>query len=416
MKHAWIISCGTELTLGHTVDTNAPWLASKLAAIGISTKQIVTVPDVADAITDILQQASQACDVILMTGGLGPTDDDLTRQALADAAGVPLELDQPSLDRLRNFFAERKREMPERNKVQAMIPRSGQALLNDLGTAPGIVIQLRDTPCYALPGVPFEMEAMFSRQVAPRLKAVAEGHVLLSRHLHCFGLGESDIGERISDLMAPGRNPMVGTSADIGLIDVRLSAGAETAAAAKTLLDKSEQEIRTRLGDIIFGRDEQTLSSVVGELLIKTSATVSTAESCTGGLIGKLLTEVPGSSSYYLGGVVAYANQVKHDLLGVPRELLEEHGAVSPQVARQMVEGAGTRCQSDYALSITGIAGPAGGSAEKPVGLVYIGLLSPGGVSVKECRFGSETPRHVIRIRAARTALHLLRRALLSET
>ena len=416
MKHAWIISCGTELTLGQTVDTNAAWLARKLAELGISTKQIVIVPDAADTIADILQQAAQACDVTLMTGGLGPTEDDLTRQALADAAGVPLELDRPSLDRLRTFFAERNREMPERNKVQAMIPRSGQALPNGLGTAPGIAIKLLDTPCYALPGVPFEMEAMFSRQVAPRLKAEAEGHVLLCRHLHCFGLGESDIGERISDLMAPGRNPMVGTSADIGLVDIRLSAGAETPAAAKALLDKSEQEIRTRLGDIVFGRDEQTLPSVVGELLITASATVSTAESCTGGLIGELLTEVPGSSSYYLGGVVAYANQVKQDLLGVPRELLDEHGAVSSLVALKMAEGVSTRCHSDYAISVTGIAGPAGGSAEKPIGLVYIGLLSPGCVSGKECRFGSDTPRHVIRIRAARTALHLLHRALLTVT
>ncbi len=187
-----------------------------------------------------------------MTGGLGPTEDDRTRQALAEAAGVPLELDQSSLDWLRAFFAERKRQMPERNKIQAMIPRTGQALPNKLGTAPGIVIRLKDTPCYVLPGVPFEMKAMFAEQVAPRLRAAAAGRVLLTRYLHCFGLGESDIGERIHDLMAPGCNPIVGTSADIGLIDIRLTAGADTPEAAKTLLDETEQEIRTRLGENSF--------------------------------------------------------------------------------------------------------------------------------------------------------------------
>jgi nicotinamide-nucleotide amidase len=271
------------------------------------------------------------------------------------------------------------------------------------------MLEVEGTPCYALPGVPFEMKAMFAQEVAPRLQAVAEGHVLLTRYLHCFGRAEADIGEDIRDLMAAGRNPSVGTSADAGVIGIRITAAAETRAAAESMLGDLERDVRDRLGETVFGRGAETLPSVVGQLLAAVSRTVSTAESCTGGLIGELLTDVAGSSRYYVGGVVAYADEVKQRLLGVPRALLEEHGAVSEPVARAMAEGARSRLSSDYALSVTGIAGPEGGGPEKPIGLVYIGLASPASVSVQECRFGRGTMRQVVRARAARTALNLLR-------
>jgi nicotinamide-nucleotide amidase len=413
MRHAWIIATGTELALGQTVNTNGAWLAAQLAALGLRTERHVTVADDAVATRDVVLQAAQACDVVVVTGGLGPTDDDLTRQALADAAGVALELHPPSLEHLRAFFAARGREMPERNRVQALVPRGAQVLPNPCGTAPGVRIELHGTPCYALPGVPFEMRAMFAREVAPQLRPAADDAVLLSRRLHTCGLGESDIGMRLEDLMRRGRNPEVGTTAEFGIVGIRINAAAETRAAAEAGLDETEREVRRRLGEVVFGRDEETLASVVGAILLAAGQTLSTAESCTGGMIGALLTDVPGSSRYYHGGVVAYANNAKTNLLGVGTALLAEHGAVSEPAARAMAQGVALAFGTGCGISVTGIAGPDGGTAQKPVGLVYIGLLIPSGVTVQECRFGGDSPRAAIRIRAARTALNLLRLQLL---
>jgi nicotinamide-nucleotide amidase len=413
MQHAWIISVGTELTLGQTVDTNSAWLAARLAAIGIRTLRHVTVPDDDDAIRDALLQAADASDMVLVTGGLGPTDDDLTRPALAEAAGVKLELDEPSLARLRAFFTARNRPMPERNVVQAMVPATGRAILNTCGTAPGLWIRLRGKPCYVMPGVPFEMRTMFEHEIEPALRAAAGGRVLLSRRVNTFGLGESEVGQRIADLMQRGRNPEVGTTVDFGVVAVRINATAPTHSAAEAKLDETEAELRRRLGDVVFGRDNDTLASVVGALLAAAGRTLATAESCTGGLIGALVTDVSGSSAYYRGGAVVYADQAKMDVLGVPADDLGRHGAVSAPVAEAMARGAARVFGADYAVSVTGIAGPTGGTPEKPVGLVYIGLHTQEEVQAREYRFGSDWPRQAIRLRTASTALNLLRLALL---
>lgn len=414
MRYAWVISTGTELALGQTVDTNTAWLAAQLAAIGIRTLRHITVPDDTDATRNVVLQASTACDVILLTGGLGPTDDDLTRQALANATGVPLELHAPSLEHLRAFFAARGREMPPANTVQAMLPQSATALPNTCGTAPGIRIELNGTPCFALPGVPFEMRAMFERHVLPELQRRTTGATLLTCILQTFGLGESDLGERIRDLMARGRNPEVGTTAGFGLVGIRINAAAPTRAAAQALLDDTEAELRARLGSIIFGRDGDTLASVVGAQLIASGQTLSTAESCTGGLIGTLITDIAGSSAYYRGGAITYADDTKVSLLDVDQRTLDEHGAVSERVAEALARGAANRFGTDYAISTTGVAGPSGGTAQKPVGLVFIGLHTPAETTARKCLFGSDAPREAIRLRAARTALnsarlHLLR-------
>ncbi len=409
LQRAWVISIGTELTLGQSVDTNAAWLAEQLAGQGVRCERHVTVPDDLAAIRDTLRQAAGACDLIIATGGLGPTVDDLTREGLAEAAGVRLETDAASVEQIRAFFARRGREMPERNKVQARVPQGGRPIENTCGTAPGILMELNGTPCYALPGVPFEMKTMFTRDVLPHIRAAAAGRVLRQRRLSCFGLGESDIGERLRDLMAPGRNPTIGTTAELGVIGVRINASGESAEAAEALLDEAEAEVRARLGTVVFGREADTLASVVGTQLAARRATLSTAESCTGGLIAKMLTDVPGSSEYFVGGVVAYANELKQRLLGVPAEMLATVGAVSEPVARAMAEGARGAFSSTYALAVTGIAGPAGGTPDKPVGLVFFGLATPTGVSAHEARFGGDAPRDVIRQRAARTALNLLR-------
>jgi nicotinamide-nucleotide amidase len=264
-----------------------------------------------------------------------------------------------------------------------------------------------------MPGVPFEMRAMFTREVAPQLRETTHGAVLLSRRLHTCGLGESDIGARLQDLMQRGRNPEVGTTAEFGIVGIRVNAAAGTRAAAEAGLEEAEREIRRRLGELVLGRDDDTLASAVGVLLVAAHQTLSTAESCTGGMIGSLLTDVPGSSRHYRGGVVAYVNEAKTNLLGVTPALLAEHGAVSEPVARAMAEGAALAFGTGYGISVTGIAGPDGGTALKPVGLVYIGLRTPSGATVQECRFGADSPRAAIRIRAARSALNLLRLNLL---
>lgn len=415
MKSAWVIAIGTELTLGQTVDTNSAWLAERLGALGFRTVRHMTVPDELEATREAVLQAAERCDVIVMSGGLGPTDDDLTRAALAAAAGVPLELHGPSVEHLRAFFAARGREMPARNTVQAMMPRGATVLPNTCGTAPGVMIELHGTPCYSLPGVPFEMRAMFGHEVEPRLRAASGGEILLCRRVHTFGLGESIIGEKIRDLMQRGRNPEVGTTAEFGIVGIRINATGQTPDAAQTMLNRTEAEIRRRLGGVVFGVDEDTLAGVVGGLLSSMGCTVSTAESCTGGLIAALLTDIPGSSRYFTGGIIAYANDAKEKLLGVRGADLATHGAVSAAVACGMADGAAAAFGTDYALSATGIAGPTGGTAAKPVGLVFIGLHGRGHTVAHECRLGSDSPREAVRLRAARTALDLLRRASLTE-
>ncbi|TWT40975.1 Nicotinamide-nucleotide amidohydrolase PncC [Phycisphaerae bacterium RAS1] len=411
MQTAWIISSGSELTLGQSIDTNSAWLSRELAGRGIRPARHITVGDAAADLRDALESAARRADVILLTGGLGPTEDDLTRFVLADIAGAPLELHAASLAQLEAFFAARKRPMPERNRIQAMIPGGARPLPNSCGTAPGIFIELRGTPCFALPGVPFEMRVMFRDQVAAHLDG-SRG-VILSRRLSTYGRGESEIGDAIRDLMARGRNPEVGTTAQLGEIGIRINAAADAVQAALRLLDADEAEVRRRLGELVFGRDEETLAGAVGDLLQKRHATLATAESCTGGMIGQMLTATPGSSAYYLGGVVAYSNEAKERLLDVPRDVLDAHGAVSRPAAEAMAEGARRRFSADFAVSVTGIAGPSGGRPDKPVGLVYLGIAAAEGVAVEEYRFGEDAPRDVIRERAARTALNRLRLALL---
>ena len=412
LNQAWIVSIGAELALGQTVDTNAAWLAAELARLGVRTERHLTVTDDLGTIRDAVTQAADAAEIVLITGGLGPTDDDVTRQALAEAAGEPLVRHAASLEQIRAFFAARGREMIERNAIQAMFPRGAEPIENTCGTAPGIAMSLHDTPVFAMPGVPFEMKTMFERDVAPRIKSGVSAGVILSTVLRCFGLGESDLGERIADLMKRGRNPEIGTTADLGVIGIRINATADSEPSARELLADAEAELRSRLGRHVFGRDDDTLASVVGAVLAKRRQSLSIAESCTGGLIAKLITDVAGSSAYFVGGAVTYSDEMKTSVLGVDPELLEAHGAVSEPVAEAMARGASTKFDTDYAVAVTGIAGPAGGSPDKPVGLVYLAVAEPGTATVRRLLLGADAPRHVIRQRAAMSALDLLRRRL----
>ena len=418
--NAIILSIGDELALGQTVDTNSAWLSAQLAAVGCAVAAHVTVPDDQPAIERALREAAAGCDVLLVSGGLGPTEDDLTRQALAAVLRQPLELNPQWLAELEKFFAQRSRAMPPSNRIQAMIPRTAQMIFNTAGTAAGIRADIRreaSAPCavFVMPGVPKEMKTMFTRDVLPFVKQTSGGAVILSRTLHTFGLGESAVAEKIPQLMTRGRNPSVGTTVSNGVVSLRVNARFGSLAEAREQLEATARACRAALGSLIFGEDEQALQEVVGRMLKSAagSPTVATAESCTGGLLGKMITDVPGSSAYYAFGWVTYANQAKEELLGVSPELLRLHGAVSEPVVLAMAAGARARARSTFALSISGVAGPDGGTPAKPVGTVCIALAHPGGAEARTFLFPGD--REFIRDRSAKMALTLLRYHLLRE-
>ncbi len=409
---AVVISVGTELISGQTVDSNIAYLSRKLAEHGIETDAHFTVGDNLRDIADAISLAAGRAEVVIVTGGLGPTVDDMTRQALADAMGVELVTDTRSLDRIEKFFARRGWKMSDVNRVQAMVPAGAKAIDNDMGTAPGIAASIGRSRIFLLPGVPMEMEAMFANGVCPLLPA-AKG-VVLRHEVHVFGKGESDIGAAVADLMRLQGAVTVGITVHAGMVSLRIASRAADEITARRQIRKIADEIRARLGELVVGEGDDTLSSAVGESLKKRGQTLATAESCTGGFIGKLITDTPGSSSYYLGGAVVYSNKIKSDLLFVEPALIESHGAVSEEVATAMAAGCRRRFGSDWAISVTGIAGPAGGTAEKPVGLVYIAIASPdGGVEVHKNIFPGT--REIVRLRTSQFALNLVRLALLKK-
>jgi nicotinamide-nucleotide amidase len=425
--HAIILSIGDELTLGQTLDTNSAWLAQQLAAIGYKPVAHLTVPDDQTAIRQAFEESVGRCDVLIVSGGLGPTEDDLTRQALAAFLNQPLELNDAALHNVKRFFRLLKRDMPERNAIQAMLPHGTEMIENTAGTAPGIYCNYQSgdqkTLCkiFIMPGVPKEMKIMFERSILPRLKAEAgsagpSSSVILSSTLHTFGLGESAIAEKLGELMRRDRNPSVGTTVADGYVSLRINAYATTREDAGQQLAATEQLCRAALGDLIWGRDDQTLQGVVADLLKQKGKTVTTAESCTGGLLAKFLTDVPGSSAYFKQGYVTYSNHAKSFMLEVPRELIQQHGAVSEPVAGTMAFGARRIADADLALAISGIAGPDGGTPDKPVGTVCIALAAKSGSDsslVRTFRFPGD--REMIRDRSAKMALTMLRFHLLGQ-
>jgi len=407
---AVLIAVGDELVDGTTVDTNTAFIARALKARGIDLVGHLTVPDDRSAVAKAIAQAASNADIAVVTGGLGPTHDDLTRQALADALGVELKLHPPLLEALKEFFASRGKTMSPANEIQAYLPEGAEPLPNPIGTAPGIACKLGRCRIFALPGVPGEMRRMLGEQVLPRLPESRT--VLRTLTIRTFGEGESNLAVRLADLLDRSDRVRIGITASAGVISLRLQARAATAEEAERDLQQLASEIRGRLGDLIFGEGEVTLPEATGMLLRKSKATVAVAESCTGGLLGKLFTSVPGSSDYFLGGIIAYANRIKSEVLGVSEKLLTEYGAVSRQTALAMAAGAKRRLGATWALSTTGIAGPGGGTPEKPVGLVWIALEGPSGAEAFRYRFPGD--RETVRLRAALCALNHLRLALLA--
>jgi nicotinamide-nucleotide amidase len=422
-----ILSVGDELVLGQTVDTNSAWISQQLAAVGCDIGGHATVPDDQAKIEAAIRDCASRADFLIVSGGIGPTEDDLTRQALAAALGVELDLNESWLVRLQEFWSKRGSTMPAINAIQARIPRGATMIENTAGTAAGIRAPLKtgnEKSCevFVVPGVPKEMKAMFLRDVLPHIQVHGGGAVILSRTLHTFGMGESAVAEKLGELMNRRRNPSVGTTVANGIVSLRVNARFPSLAEATKQVDETTASCRAALGDLIFGQDQETLPHVVATLLTSADRklTVTTAESCTGGLLAKMLTDLPGSSRYFQQGWVTYSNLAKYDRLGVPTDVINVYGAVSEPVVEAMAKNARRLSQSEFSLAISGIAGPDGGSATKPVGTVCIALGYPDPVNKQQTLVNKRTfnlfgDREMIRDRAAKMALTMLRFHLLGK-
>jgi nicotinamide-nucleotide amidase len=410
---AEVVSVGTELLLGQIVDTNAAYIAGVLSELGISLYRRSTVGDNMDRLLAALKLALEESDVVITIGGLGPTLDDITRDGLALAFGDTLVPNEKIASGLRAFFQSRGLQLLESNLRQAMVPTHGRAIDNPNGTAPGLLFEKDGKIGIALPGPPNEFIPMVDNEVAPYLRTkTGNTGTIRSLVLRVAGIGESAVEDRVKDLMLDA-NPTVAPYAKVGEVHLRVTAKADTPEQAEALIAERAAQVRARLGQAIYGENDDPIEKAVVDLLAARSQTVSTAESCTGGMVAQRITDVAGSSAVFVGGVVAYSNAVKTALVGVPEEMLERAGAVSTEVGQALAEGARERFGTDYGIGITGVAGPGGGTAAKPVGLVYIAVAYPGGCDVEKSNFiGS---RQIVRHRSAQTALNMLRLRILQS-
>ncbi len=409
---AVILSIGDEVLSGEVADTNAAWLAERLLGLGVEVIAHTVVGDVEEHIVQSLRYHARRVNLIVASGGLGPTHDDLTRHCAAKAANVRLELHEESLAAIEERFRRWGRPMPAQNRIQAMVPAGAEVLPNTEGTAPGFVVRIGDAYAAFVPGVPREMKAMFDKALAPLILALPiERRAVRIARLHTFGIPESQADQKLGALMHRGANPLVGLRVSGGVVSIKVVATGQDDASAGNILAPVLATIRERFGEAIFGEDGDTLELAVARLLEQRGNTLAVAESCTGGLIGHLLTNVPGISRFLLEDLVTYSNAAKTELLGVRADTIQAVGAVSEEVARAMAEGVRRRARADIGLSTTGIAGPDGGSAEKPVGLVYIGLATDAGTGVERLQLVGA--RELIKDRAAKFALNILRLHLL---
>lgn len=412
MKTVSIAAVGDELLNGQRVDTNSSWLQGRLLGLGFQTRQVVLVPDEVELIAAALHQISSISDVVIVTGGLGPTEDDLTRHALAQILGEPLEFREDLWQVIEEYFRRQGLPAALTNQVQARLPRGTRAIPNSRGTAFGIAAEKEGKRYFCLPGVPREMMVMFDDYVAPELAAGGADEVVVMSKVRCYGVAEAVIAEKLGDLMRRGRNPLINSTVEEGDILLHIIAWAKDKTEAEKMIAADRELLCRLLGDAVYGFDEQTLPEVVGGLLKEKGFKLAAAESCTGGMLAKMITDIAGSSEYFLGGWVTYSNEAKIRDLGVPAGLIREYGAVSEPVAAAMAEGAGRKSGAQAAVGISGIAGPGGGTPQKPVGMVCIGLYFDGKTEVRTFRF-SPVGRDWVRRRACLTALNWLRLLLL---
>jgi nicotinamide-nucleotide amidase len=408
-----VLSIGTELTRGELINSNAAWLSEQLTALGFEVTEHVTVDDHVDRIVELVARLAPRHRVLLCTGGLGPTTDDLTTEAVAKALAVPLVRDHASLDRMRAFFAAHGRSMSPTNEKQADFPEGAEILPNDIGTAPGFGVEWQGCTMFFTPGVPREMKHLWGERILPRIAGFAErnSHQI---HLRTFGLPESQLGERLAGIEASYPGVTIGYRASFPEIEVKVLGRARDARSAETLAERATEEVKRRIGDVVFGDGEDTFAGAVGRTLRDRGLTLSVAESCTGGLVGSMLTNVPGSSDYLLFDAVVYSNSAKTSVLGVGEETLRAYGAVSEETAIAMVHGVLRVSGADLGVSITGIAGPGGGSDDKPVGTVWIAVGGrDGAMFTRHFKFWGG--REWIRTLSAYTALKMVQKLAIGQ-
>lgn len=402
-----LISTGSELLLGDTVNTNVSWLAQSLNRLGYTIAYQSTVGDNRGRMAHVFQQAATRADIIISTGGLGPTQGDITREVLANVVNRPIVFHPQAMNEVQRFFYKQNRPVPTSSRREAMLPDGATILLNPVGVAPGVVVEDGDTTYILLPGPPGEMKAMFNDSVVPYLTKRFHSQGIVHSHRYAiYNMRESELESVLMDLVRDQSNPTIAMLIKKGYIELRITAKADSLEAAEALLAPWSKIIQQRLGDHVGHTLDQSISELVGQVLRDKGASVSTAESCTGGLVGSSLVDIPGSSEYYLGGVISYSNDVKRNVLGVQQSDLDAHGAVSDVVAKAMAEGTKRVCGADYGVSTTGVAGPGGGTEEKPVGLVWFGIAGPAGTVAKKQIFIGN--REEIRRSAAQAALYYL--------
>ncbi|HHW70452.1 MAG TPA: competence/damage-inducible protein A [Clostridiales bacterium] len=406
---AEIINIGSELLLGQIANTNAQYISEQLAKIGIDVYYHTVIGDNKDRLLEMLKIASKRSDIIITTGGLGPTMDDLTKETIAEFLRLDMVLDKVSLDKIEHYFQKTKRDMPNKNIKQALFPKDAKILPNQFGTAPGAIIEDKNNTYIMLPGPPHELIYMFDTYVYPYLKKYSN-HIIYSRVLKVCGMGESTVEEKIKDLLTEQDNPTIALLATQGEVLIRLTAKVEKNIDPGKFIYPIEHEIKKRLGDFIYGIDNQTLEEVLIKRLIEKNKTIAVAESCTGGLISNLLTNIPNASQAFIEGFITYSNEAKIKRLGVNPSTLKKWGAVSKKTAAEMAKGVLNTTNADIAIAVTGIAGPGGATSTKPVGLVYIAVGSGEQINVDECHFTGDRLR--IKNLTAKTALDKARRYL----
>ena len=411
---AEILCVGTELLLGDIVNTNAAFLSRELAALGLGVYRHTAVGDNPQRLAKALEEALERADLVITSGGLGPTYDDLTKETVAAAFGLSLELHGHSLKRIEDYFARLGRVMTPNNAKQAMMPVGATVFDNDYGTAPSLAVTDKDTgkTVIMLPGPPGELVPIFRQKIAPYLSERTDA-VLVSKNIHIFGMGESAVEDKIRDIMTESENPTVAPYCKEGEVRLRVTAKADSETAAAELCDGMiEKILLTEVGEFVYGIDVDSLERALVGKLIEKGRTLCCAESCTGGLIAQRITDVSGCSAVFFGGCVTYTNEMKMALLGVSGETLERYTAVSPQTAMEMARGARLRLGTDIAVSATGYAGPTGGTESDPVGTVYIGLSTEKGEEYRRLSLSSMRSREYIRIVSASNALHMALKAI----
>ena len=401
---AEIITIGDELLIGQVIDTNSAWLGQKLNEIGIKVKQITTVSDDRDHLLKAFAEAQGRADLVLITGGLGPTKDDLTKKTLCEFFGVGLVFHSPSFEIISELFKSRGREITETNKLQAMVLENCSVLINKNGTAPGMWIEHNQTIFISMPGVPNEMKGLMENEVIPRFKERFKLDPILHRTILTQGIGESFLSDLIEkwELALPSYIKLAYLPG-AGILRLRLTASGKSEALLNTELDNQIKELKVIAGEFIFGYESDSLEEIIGKLLVESNKTLGTVESCTGGFLAHKITSISGSSAYYQGSILPYSNTLKMALLNVEKNLIDKHGAVSKEVVSMLAENGKKILNTDYCIATSGIAGPTGGSEEKPVGTVWIAIAHPAGTLVWKVQLGSNRIRII-----SETALHAL--------